>query len=290
MLRKISIILLALPLVSGCGRNEGYPERLLMRSASVSAPAMDIAVPPPSEGNQIFSYSHTLSLVMGHDAVKTRYDRARERCLHDAALQCKLVTANEADNSGFASAHIEVALPHDKVAAFEDALLKPLKEDKNGVDIATRSTQAQSVEDEASDTNKKVAQLTKYRDGLAQLAKRPNLSVDDFIKVQQELSQTEANLDEALAQKRDIDGRIARESLTVDLTQRAEIETASPLGQVWRESGDLFMDSTANVLRFIIQIVPGLPIAAMLFFLLRWLFRIARRRPVVAKSKESNGG
>jgi Domain of unknown function (DUF4349) len=293
MPRKLSFILIAVLSLAGCGPRNGESRReaeiLLGRNVAAPAPVMmpDIA----ANRGQIFSYSHTLSLAMSHDAVKTRADRARESCLRDVSLHCKLLTANVADDDGTASAHLEVALPHDKLAAYEDGLLKPVAPDKGGVDVRSRSTQAQSVENEKNDTDKKVAQLTKYRDGLAELAKRPNLSVDDFIKVQGELAKTEADLGDALGEKRDIGDRIARESLMVDLAQRTEpVAAVSPLGQVWSEAGDLFAGSTADVLRFAIQIVPWLPVGAILFFLLRWVFRIARRRPTIAKSAEANNG
>jgi len=292
MPRKLSYIAIAMLLLAGCGPRNGEnrpAEIRLDRAANAPAPMM-VADAAPSRG-QIFSYSHTLSLAMSHDAVKARTDRARESCLRDVSLHCKLLTANVADDDGTASAHLEVALPHDKIAAYEDGLLKPVSPDRNGIDVRSRSTQAQSVENEESDTNKKVAQLTKYRDGLAELAKRPNLGVDDFIKVQEELAKTAADLDEALGEKRDIGDRIARESLNVDLAQRVEpVAALSPLGQVWSEAGDLFAGSTADMLRFVIQIVPWLPLGVILFFLLRWVFRIARRRPAIAKSAPANGG
>ena len=94
--------------------------------------------------------------------------------------------------------------------------MKAVPQDKDKVELRSRSTEAQSVENEKNDTDKKVAQLTKYRDGLATLAKRPNLGVDDFIKVQEELSKTEADLDEALSANRDVTERIARERLASD--------------------------------------------------------------------------
>lgn len=289
MPRSLSGLVIAMLLLAGCEPRNPNAERAapaqMYESVALSAP--DIAIAARDRG-QIFSYSHSLSLAMSHDAVKARYDRARESCLRDVSLHCKLITANIADSDGTASAHLEVALPHNAIAAYEANLLGAVTADKGGVDVRSRSTQAQSVENEASDTDKKVAQLTKYRDGLAELAKRPNLGVDDFIKVQEELSKTEADLDEALGQKRDIGDRIARESLSVDLAQRVEaVAAVSPLGQAWRDAGDLLLASTADMLRFVVQIVPWLPIGIILFFLLRRVVRIARRRPAVAMSTKT---
>jgi Domain of unknown function (DUF4349) len=288
MPRKISIALFAILLLAGCTRRGTEPVVL----NAETPPAPDIAVADAaSTPAQIFSFRHTLSLIMAHDAVRARFVRARERCLHDAALHCRLVDASENESGDAVSAHLEVALPHDAIAGFEAGLLKPLGEDKGGVEVGARSTQTQSVESQANDIDRKVAQLTKYRDGLAELAKRPNLNVGDFIRVQQELSQTEASLDEALAQKRDIDGRIARESLIVDLTQRVTpVAPVSPIAQVWRDAAGTLVESTAEMLRFVIQIVPWLPVLIGMFFLLRWLFRIARRRSAIAQSAPAKTG
>jgi len=291
MARKLLILFASLMLLVGCG-----PRRVQREMALEASSPRDLAMPAVQVANQgpaqVFSFSHTMTVIMSHDAVQARYDRARQACLRDPSLHCKLIAANISDESGTASAHLELALPHDAVAAFEDRLLKPMAADKGEVEVRARSTQAQSVENEAGDNDKQVARLTRYRDGLAALAQRPNLGVDDYIKVEKELSETDASLDEALGQKRDISGRIARESLTVDLVQRAEPTSyTSPLGEVWREAGDLFLNSTADVLRFVIQIVPWLPVGIALFFLLGLVYRIARRRPPVAKSGEvRNGG
>jgi predicted small lipoprotein YifL len=285
MPRNLPLILLALLVLAGCSRS-GPLERAAYPAITLSAPVAQDK-PDPDQA-QIFSYSHMLALAMGHDAVKARYERARESCLHDATLHCKLISANLDEAMDGAAARLDVALPHDQVAGFEAGLLKPVPQDRDGVEQRSRSTRAESVENQKSDTDRKVAQLTKYRDGLAELARRPGLSVDDFIKVQQELSKTEADLDEALSAKRDIAGRIARESLSIEMVER--VRTVSPIGEVWNESGALLIANTADVLRFVIAFVPWLPIVLGVFFLLRWLWRIARRRPAVAKSKENNSG
>jgi predicted small lipoprotein YifL len=281
MPRGISIAILALLALTACGPREPM---LLMKQAKLSAPAPEVRMASDEDAapSQAFSYSHMMSLFMGHDAVKARYDAARERCLRDAALRCKLLSANFDEEVDGSAAHVVVALPHDAVAGFEAALLKAVPRDKDKVELRSRSTEAQSVENEKNDTDKKVAQLSKYRDGLATLAKRPNLSVDDFIKVQQELSKTEADLDEALSANRDVTERIARERLSVDLYERGK--TASPLGAVWDQAGDLFAGSTATMLSFVIVLLPWLPIGIALFFLLRLVWRVARRRKAVAKS------
>jgi hypothetical protein len=292
MPRGLSIVIVAMLVLAGCGPRSkiAQPEVPVEMNAEANVPPPAIAI-ASEDKSQIFSYSHALSLEMAKDAVKSRYERARDACLRNAALHCKLLTANLTDGEGAVAAHLEVALPQDGIAGYEAGLLSAVPADKDGTLVRARSTQAQSVEDEVGDNDKKVAQLSKYRDGLVELAKRPNLDVDDFIKVQQELAKTEADLDEALGAKRDLHERIARESLTIDLTQRvAAPESVSPLAQLWHEAGDVLVDSTATMLRFVLQLVPWLPFGVVIFLLLRWVAGVARKRLAGAHSKKISGG
>src|SRR6516164_4754518 len=126
MSRKLPIILFTMLLIAGCGRHETAPAML-----AEAPPMLNLAAAPPSiSPAQIFSFSHTLSLFMAHDAVRARFERARERCLRDAALHCRLVSASENESGEAVSAQLEVALPHDSIAAFETGLLRPLVQDR----------------------------------------------------------------------------------------------------------------------------------------------------------------
>jgi hypothetical protein len=266
MTRKLPYLLAALVL-AGCGPSG---------PAYRGAPLM---IAKDSDEQQTFSYMHWLQIAVPHDAVKSRFEKERDRCLGDAALHCKLIAANFGtggyDDPGAVSATLQVALPHDKVAAFED-------ETAAGADVLARSTRADSIENEAGDAGRKVAQLSKYRDGLAVLAKRPNLAVEDFIRVQSELSKTEADLAVALASQRDVRDRIARDRLSVTISENPG--AMAPLGRVVREAGTILIENAAQALRFAIGAIPWLPLVALGILAVRWLWRIARRRPGVAQS------
>jgi hypothetical protein len=218
---------------------------------------------------------------MTHAAVKPRFERARDKCLHDAALNCKLITATiSANASGYAAgdeATLAVALPHDKVAQFENSLLEPLNEDGSAkVNVQGRSTSAENVATQASDNERKVAQLTAYRDRLEALAKRSDLSVADLMKVEAELAKVQGDLDAALAEKRDIGERITREYLTVSFGETEA--AAAPIAQVFSEAGDTLVESTAAALGFLIRALPWLPIVGGGVLLVAWLWRLVRRK------------
>jgi len=277
-MRKLFVVgLLALTL-AGCGRSPSYYGGGL---------AMQALVRPEPE--QQFSYNHDLSLGMSRDTIKPRFERAQNACLRDTALGCTLIVASinmseEMPVYGSGSyAEILVSLPHSEVAEFEKDVIAPINGE--GAIVTSRSTSAENVSKDATDAIRKVAQLTDYRDRLAALAKRSNLSVDDLIKVQSELSKAQSDLDDATSQKKDVSERAVKERLSIHFGEKPGLADAfRPVGQVARDAVRLFGESTANALQFLIQIVPWLPIIVVAFFLSRWFWRLARRNSNVTNS------
>jgi hypothetical protein len=274
MLRKAFVCVAALAVLAGCGpygpsNYGGYNAApMLMERAA---------------NGQFFAYSHVLSLVMSHDSVKARFDKARDKCLKDAALKCTLIGASISDEAvpsygtGGALARLVVALPHDQVAAFEEALMQALPQDgSQKLVVASHSTSAENVSNAVSDTDRKIVQLTTYRDRLAALAKRSDLGVADLMKIEAELSKVQGDLDAALAEKRDLAERAGKEQLTVSL-QETQDRTA-PLARVWRNAGDTLIDSSADALGFLIRALPWLPVVGAGVLFVSWLWRLRRRK------------
>lgn len=275
MLRKILILSACLALAA-CGQSytpNGGPY------------AMRFLRQPRQDGsNQSFSYDHALSVTMPRGSISPRFERARDACLKDASLGCTLISASFNQSEGEDSSvygELDVALPHANIAKFEKSLLAPIGGETPGAATVTaRSTSAENVTQQASDSTRKLAQLTDYRDRLAVLAKRPTLSVDDTIKIDVELSKAQSELDDAKAKQSDVAGRIAKERVSISLGETPEAGDAfRPVGRAWEDGVQIFGDSLASALRFLIGVVPWLPIILGVFFLARWLWRVARRKP-----------
>ncbi|HEY2069544.1 MAG TPA: DUF4349 domain-containing protein [Rhizomicrobium sp.] len=289
---RYTLVLLPL-LLAGCGPS-GQPRALFVSpqrsvgAANFTAAAIEAPdAPAPVNAGQLFSYNHSLDMVMPQASVQPRYQRALARCEHDAALHCMLVEASLNKSDDGTSATFTVAMPHDAIATYEHALQAPVAGEKDGdAKLRASSTSASNVTQESGDAGRKVAQLKDYRDRLAALANHKDLSVDDLIKAASELSTAQSALDDATSAQQDVNDRVARERLTVSLAERAAAPGGfDPIAQVWHSSMELLAQSTADVLQFLIQILPWLPVTIGGLFLLRWLWRIAQRRPAVAQSR-----
>jgi hypothetical protein len=287
MLRKIIIVSVCALALAGCGRNSGQPEMLRVRSAPFVPPpdintASDASAPNSTPSVQQFSYSHSWNLILSHAALPRHFEAARDACLKDKTLDCRLVSANLSDDGDTASAQLSVLVPHASLDRFERLLRTPRAGEKpDDIRVASRSTRAESVENAAADSNRKVSQLTGYRDRLAAIAKRPNLSVDDLIKLEAEQARVETDLDEALAEQRGIDSGLTREAVDVSMAEQ-EAPTPSALAQALGNVGDTLGNSTANMLSFVVGALPWLPLLLAGVWLLVRVVRFAwRRKPRV---------
>ncbi|HEY4942781.1 MAG TPA: DUF4349 domain-containing protein [Rhizomicrobium sp.] len=281
MVRKILLLSTCVLLLAGCGDRS----KPMFMETRVGGLAADMVTPPSTNVSpaQEFSFTHAWTVLMAHGAVTARFTRTRDLCLHDKTLNCRLVSANISTDAseGFTSANLQVQLPHGKLEGFEHALLAPVAGERDAAAMASRSTQAQSVETQAGDTARKITQLTAYRDRLSDIAKRPSLSVDDMIKVEAERSRVQGELVEATNHHRDLTDGIARESVSIQLVER--VESVGPIAQAFASAGATLADNTAAVLLFLVGAIPWLPIVAGGLYVMLWLWRSFRRRRALDK-------
>lgn len=266
---KILVIGLCALALAGCNRGGGNMSTRMERVAA------DMVVP----GSAQFSFINSWAFEMRRDAIASRFERTRAACLSDKALNCKLVNSNintASGDTGYPSeAFLEVLLPHNQIDGFKKTILAPVANEPAGeVTIRSSSTRAENVEDQGADAGRKVLRLTAYRDRLTALSKRPNLSIEDTIRLEAEISRVQGELDDAIKSKSDTDGRIARETVNISFGAFAP----SAIGSVFSRASDTFVQNIANALEFLIGVIPWLPIIAAGIALLTWSVRFFWRR------------
>ncbi len=299
MSRAAVALLLCTTALSACGQSEDQAQD--KRSAgqgyaaaptdALVAPEMAVAgdvgggvlargAPAPKTGES-YVYDHNMTISMASDFIRLRFERAREKCLNDTALKCKVMSASfqllgEPD-APLPVANLSVALPHDSVEAFERSLTELLpNENKDDVVVKARSTSAQNVTSQVQDLDSRYAQLTNYRDRMMELSKRGG-KTEDLIKIEGEISQTQAAIEQIEAQKRDLAERIAKENLAISFEAQSTVSDAfQPVRDVWQNSLRVMAASGAAVLALIVGIIPWIPVFILGFFGIRWLWRRVR--------------
>ncbi len=294
-MRTSIVLLLAASILIGCdnpnpttaeydGRFAAAPAEMTTDAMTSGGAQRGLALLQARSGES-YIYDHALTLSMASDHIKARFERARDRCQNDAALQCKVMQASYRvlgnPDAPLPVADLSVALPHESVAAFEAGLVAPLPNESPGdFVVQSRSTTAQNVTNQVTDLDRRLAQLADYRDRMSALAKRSNAATDDLIKIEGEISKTQSELEQLQGQKRDLADRIAKENMSISFQAQSTVGDAlQPVRDVWQSSMRILGQSTAAVLMLVIGILPWIPVIALGFFLVRWLWRRLRRKP-----------
>lgn len=256
---------------------------------SPSPPAAAAAAAPAGRSFAVaqraakLAYSHDMQLEMPAASVKPRYERAVKRCLEDAALNCVVLRTNFATDDQYGparpSASLTVRLPHDSVAPFEASLLEPVPDEAPGAAaLVSRSTAADDLTAAIEDVSRRQAQLGDYRDRLNELAKRPDVKVEDLIKIESELSRTQSQIEELAGRKKGLDQRVDTETLSISFAARdAAGNFIGPIVEAWQQASRILGDSTATALSYVVAALPWLPLVAIGLVLLRFAFRRWRR-------------
>jgi len=293
MLRSVCAIAVLLAL-SGCGRSETTDQASF---AAAPAPAsmmnrMAVADKKAEPEGPKLAYSHDLSIETKADTVKQRFEQIRDACVSGTIAGCVLLNASiEETESGFNQARhpvatLSVRLTHEAVGPFEQAVLKPLPgEQASDVAVVSRSTLAEDLTAAIMDGDRRLAQLTDYRDRLTLLAKRTDAKVEDLIRVQSELSATQSQIEELTAQQKRLGERVATELETVRITGKVTVGRGSEIAEVLHRSAQILDDAVAGSLQFLIAAVPWIVTFMLVMILLpivrilvRVLWRIGRPR------------
>ena len=259
-----------------------------MDAAAPAPPASEVAVTgsriQQDEEKSKLAYSHSMSLEMAPDKVKPRFERARDLCLSDANLHCALTHASiqlgDAQTSSPPSAELGVRLPHDQIAKYEAALLKPLDGEGKGQPILTQSTtDAEDLTFAISDGDRRLKQAQDYRDRLTALAQHAGAKVEDLIQIQEKLSEVQSQIEELTASQKRLNLRVDTEVLNVTLSATPTIANVrSPLARAWNEAGEMLGESTASAFTFVISALPWIPLIALGLWILTLLWKLVRGR------------
>lgn len=238
----------------------------------------------PAQSGESYVYDHNLTVSMASEFIRARFERARDKCQNDPALKCKIMSASfrligEPD-APLPVANLSVALPRDSVAPFEQALMELLpNESKDDVLIKARVTNAQNVTNQVKDIESRLAQLTNYRDRMMELSKRGGAKTDDLIKIEGEISRTQAEIEGIEGQRRDLAERIAKENISIAFeAQSTASDALQPVRDVWQNSLRVLGSSAAAVLALFVGILPWIPVFLLGFFGLRWFWRRVRTK------------
>jgi hypothetical protein len=255
-----------------------HTERTTKSADTPAAQSAWFAGAPRQGAGMHLAYKHSIGIEVARASLRRHFVAARDRCINEAALHCVLLSASsngtgmerDAAEESRASASLHLRLPHDFIVPFVNALTSPLPGEPPGVaQVRQQSTTAEDLGQPIADVQRRLAQLTDYRDRLQTLEKRPDIHVDDLIKIAGEMSQVQTQLEAADAEKHELAERVDTEELDIAFDEPVREGAFEAVRMAWARGAETFSFSMATAIEFSIAAIPWLPLLALLMLTAR---------------------
>ena len=147
--------------------------------------------------------------------------------------------------------------------------------------IAQHTTEREDKTAVVVDTEAKIKNLTSFRDNLRAMLGKPSATVKDLVEIQQQLTETQSELDSETAQRKILANETEKIAVEISLRVERPRDNAGGFALIWnalRESGSVLGDSTASLIYTIVAIIPWLILILPGCWVLLRLWRKLRRR------------
>lgn len=249
MRRKLAVCICAglIWVASGCEKKSASPMRI-SASALVFSPKVLADAP-----QRYIEESHKLEVITSSSQLQKSWESLVAYC---EKIQCEVtsstITTKASDSEPTGTVSMRLA-PEDlgKLLAKVETLGK----------VAQHTTEREDKTSDVVDTDAKIKNLTSFRDSLRAMLAKPSATVKDLIDIQQQLTDTQSQLDAETAMRKVLANET--EKITVNVTFEAEIpgRSTGAFAAIWEallnSEADL-ADSTATLIAVIVSIIPWL--------------------------------
>jgi hypothetical protein len=153
--------------------------------------------------------------------------------------------------------------------------------------IATHTTERVDKTTEVIDTEAKLKNLTSFRDSLRGMLAKPSATVKDLVEIQQQLADTQAQLDSGTAQRKILANQTEKVAVEISFRVARTSERGGAFSEILtalRESGTVLADSVATLITLIVAAIPWLILIVPGLWLLAKVWRRVRRNRTVAST------
>lgn len=247
--------------------------------ASASAPATIAqaekrAASPKTTYSASLAITRALNIEVGSDKVAPLFQSTQAACNADVADECVVLDAR-LTNGRFVSASL-------KLRAAPAGIRRVLEQLRGSGGVASESASAEDLAAPIADGERQIAMLREYRDSLLALRGRKDNTIDALIRINQELAQTQSQLESATGEAAHLQQRLATETLTIEIGTVAMDGSRSPVASAFGDFAAHLGEAAAAAITFVAYAIPWLVVLLPLAWLVRWLVTRRRRKRMEA--------
>ena len=230
----------------------------------------EISEPVAVGSKKYIALRHHLQIETAAEKMQASFDAALKHC---EALNCQLLSANFNRETPYSppSASLSVRVPPRNVAIFLSGLAK------NG-EVMQHGRESEDKTNQVVDADARISNLTNLRDRLRLMLSDKTAKFKDIIEVERELANTQSELDSMTSVRKILALETDLVAVNIDFTAAqgiAEQGFFAPVLRAFKNAGQVFMESIATVITFVMAAIPWLLIGIPIVWLVRryWLKR-----------------
>lgn len=284
MMKKYSVIGLIWLILSACGSQDastqapesarlGSPTASPMAKMAVDSAAGDngaqqslteISEPVDNQAKKFIALRHHLQVETSPEKMQASFDAAVKHC---EALNCQLLSANYNRETPYSppSASLSLRVPPRNVSIFLSGLAK------NG-EVMQHSRESEDKTNQVVDAEARIANLTNLRDRLRLMLNDKTAKFKDIIEVERELANTQSELDSITSIRKILALETDLVAVNINFTAAQGITEQgffAPVARALQHAGQVFMESIATVITFVMAAIPWLLIGIPIVWLVR---------------------
>ena len=228
----------------------------------------EISEPVLTSAKKYIALRHHLQIETSAEKMQASFDAALKHC---EALSCQLLSANFNRETPYSppSASLSVRVPPRNVTIFLSGLAKNGEVMQHGRDSEDKTNQV-------VDADARISNLTNLRDRLRLMLSDKTAKFKDIIEVERELANTQSELDSMTSVRKILALETDLVAVNIDFTAAQGITEQgffAPVLRAFQSAGQVFMESIATVITFLMAAIPWLLIGIPIVWLVRryWL-------------------
>ncbi len=230
---------------------------------------------PTSAERAMLAYEHDVEIRLDAEQITAKVQAVRKACESSKFGACLVLQVSQSGGR-----YAQGAL---RLRAEPRAIEPLIAAAGEGGDIGDRRTRAEDHAVAVRDNDMLRDRLRKQHARLMQFQDRRDLKVEEMIALSEQLSKVEAELEAAERDGAVHKRRIETQLLSIEFSPFAREEQRSEIVSAFRDSGSVMASSAGGVIRVVAALVPVLLALLVFVWLVRRLWRFARRRKAVGK-------
>lgn len=201
------------------------------------------------------AYEHFITIDLSEHDLELAYQKLLTTCNHDQQHHCTVLESNI--NSGdYPSATIRLRVNPEGVQSLTELVTQSGR-------LTNQSTRVEDLASPIIDSEKRIAMLTAHRERLLALEEKAAKDIDALIKISQELSTTQANLEDITGQNQYLMQRVNMQVMNITLVVNNRLSFWKPIKQSLDNFSTQLAYGIASVIQTLAKILPWLLIALL---------------------------